>query len=200
MPLATVSFDYVGSDMAEILVDLADGRQLDVRISGPSNGVPLVFHHGTPGARPAVRAVERSAHERGLRLVTYSRPGCGGSTRHEGRRVVDAVEDTAAILDHLGAERCLIGGWSGGGPHALACAARLEQAVGTLVIAGIAPFEADALNWLDGMGQDNVDEFGAALIGAENCGYSWMRSPFTGRRASAGCLLPLTLFGTVIQH
>ena len=77
------------------------------------------------------------------------------------------VEDTAAILDHLGADRCLIGGWSGGGPHALACAARLEQAVGTLIIAGVAPYEADGLDWLDGMGDDNIEEFGAALNGAD---------------------------------
>lgn len=77
----------------DVRVDLADGRRLDVRISGPSNGVPLVFHHGTPGAKPAVRALERSAHERGLRLVTYSRPGYGDSTRHEGR-----VRDGAVVI------------------------------------------------------------------------------------------------------
>lgn len=94
----------------EVRVNLDDGRRLDVWISGPTTGVPLVFHHGTPGAKPAVRALERSSHERGLQLVTYSRPGYGDSTRHEGRRVVDAVGDTAAILDHLGVDRCLVAG------------------------------------------------------------------------------------------
>lgn len=151
----------------EVRVNLDDGRRLDVRISGPTTGVPLVFHHGTPGAKPAVRALERSSHERGLQLVTYSRPGYGDSTRHEGRRVVDAVGETAAILDHLGVDRCLVAGWSGGGPHALACAARLEQAQGALVIAGVAPYEVGGLDWLDGMGEDNVEEFGAALKGAD---------------------------------
>lgn len=153
--------------MGDIQIGVGDGRVVDVRVSGPETGVPLVFHHGTPGAKPVPRAVERAAHERGIRLITYSRPGCGGSTRHEGRRVVDAVADTAAILDHLGVERCLIAGWSGGGPHAMACAARLDHAVGTLVIAGFAPYEADGLDWLDGMGEDNVVEFGAAASGAD---------------------------------
>lgn len=153
--------------MGDIQIGVGDGRVVDVRFSGAETGVPLVFHHGTPGAKPVLRAVERAAHERGIRLITYSRPGCGGSTRHEGRRVVDAVADTAAILDHLGVERCLIAGWSGGGPHAMACAARLDHAVGTLVIAGVAPYEADGLDWLDGMGEDNVVEFGAAASGAD---------------------------------
>ena len=153
--------------MGDVQVDVGDGRMVDVRVSGPDAGVPLVLHHGTPGAKPVPGAVERAAHERGIQLITYSRPGCGRSTRHEGRRVVDAAEDTAAILEHLGVQRCLVSGWSGGGPHAMACAARLDQAVATLVIAGVAPFEAEGLEWFDGMGEDNVVEFGAAVAGAD---------------------------------
>jgi len=153
--------------MGDIQVGVDDGRVLDVWASGPPTGIPLVFHHGTPGAKPVLRAFERAAHERGIRLITHSRPGYGSSTRHEGRRVVDVVADTAAILDDLGVERCLIGGWSGGGPHAMACAARLDHAAGTLVIAGLAPFEADGLEWLNGMGEDNVVEFGGAAKGAD---------------------------------
>jgi pimeloyl-ACP methyl ester carboxylesterase len=146
-------------------VQLPDGRRLDVRISGPDDGTPLVFHHGTPGARTTVRLLERAAHERGLRLVAASRPGYGGSSRHEGRRVVDVVPDTQAVLRAMGAQRCLVAGWSGGGPHALACAARLPGVAATLVIAGVAPREAVGLDWLAGMGQGNVDEFGAAEQG-----------------------------------
>jgi hypothetical protein len=54
---------------------LPDGRRLDLLVSGPADGLPLVFHHGTPGAATPVRAMERAVHERGLRLVTTSRPG-----------------------------------------------------------------------------------------------------------------------------
>lgn len=147
-------------------LELSDGRRLDVRVDGPEGGLPIVFHHGTPGACSPLRAVERAATERGLRVVAASRPGYGSSTRHEGRRVADVVSDTEAVLHALGADRCVVAGWSGGGPHALACAARLPGVAATLVIAGVAPSDADGLDWTADMGQDNIDEFRAAKEGA----------------------------------
>ena len=150
------------------IIDLPDGRSLDLDVSGPEDGIPLVFHHGTPGSVRQFRAIQRAAHERGLRLVTFSRPGYGASTRQPGRRVVDAVADVAAVLAHLGTPRCLVAGWSGGGPHALATGARLpKQVAGILCIAGVAPYDAEGLNFLEGMGQQNIDEFGLALQGEE---------------------------------
>ena len=146
-------------------VQLPDGRRLDIRISGPSNALPLVFHHGTPGAATPMRALERAAHQRELRYVTTSRPGYGSSTRHPGRSVADVVSDTSIVLATIGAERCLVAGWSGGGPHALACAARLEAATAALVIAGVGPYTAEGLDWMAGMGEENVTEFNAALEG-----------------------------------
>src|SRR6201998_3879698 len=98
-------------------VQLPDGRHLDVRISGPADGLPLVFHHGTPGAATPIRALERAAHAKGLRLVTTPRPGYGNSPRQPGRSVADVVADTDAVLAALGADRCVTMGWSGGGPH-----------------------------------------------------------------------------------
>jgi pimeloyl-ACP methyl ester carboxylesterase len=78
---------------------------------------------------------------------------------------VDVVGDTEAVLASIGADRAYVAGWSGGGPHALACAARMPQAIATLVIAGVAPAGLPDLEFLDGMGQDNLDEFGAAFTG-----------------------------------
>lgn len=146
-------------------VELPDGRRLDVRVSGPAGGLPLVFNHGTPGAATPIRVLERAAHARGLRLVTTSRPGYGGSTRQPGRTVADVAADTAAVLAAIGAERCLIAGWSGGGPHALACGARLGAAAAVLVISGVAPYPAAGLDWMAGMGEENVVEFSTALRG-----------------------------------
>jgi pimeloyl-ACP methyl ester carboxylesterase len=148
-------------------VRLPDGRRLDLRVSGPADGFPLMFHHGTPGAAIPPRALERAAHRRGLRLVTTSRPGYGDSSRQPGRVVADVVADTAAVLAAIGAERCLVAGWSGGGPHALACGARLGAAAAVLVIAGVAPHEADGLDWTGGMGQENIAEFSAAVRGED---------------------------------
>jgi pimeloyl-ACP methyl ester carboxylesterase len=153
--------------MATDHVLLPDGRRLDIRVSGPADGLPLVFHHGTPGAATPVRVLERAIHARGLRLVTASRPGYGESDRQPGRSVAHVADDTAAVLAELGAERCLVAGWSGGGPHALACGARLPQAAAVLVIAGVAPYGVAGLDWMDGMGAENVTEFSAALAGEE---------------------------------
>jgi pimeloyl-ACP methyl ester carboxylesterase len=143
---------------------LSDGRRLDFRISGPE-GMALVFHHGTPGAATPIGAIDRAAHARGLRVIAVSRPGYGTSTPKPGRSVADVVADTAEVLAALGIEECLVAGWSGGGPHALACAARLEGVRAALVIAGVAPYQADGLDFLAGMGEDNVAEFSAAIQG-----------------------------------
>jgi pimeloyl-ACP methyl ester carboxylesterase len=147
-------------------IDLRDGRRLDVEVSGPANGVPLVFHHGTPGSVVQDRAVARSAHGRGLRLVTYSRAGYGASTRRPGRTVADVVPDIAAVLDWLDAERCVVAGVSGGGPHALATAAGLpERVAGVCSIAGVGPWGIADLDFLADMGEQNIEEFGLALAG-----------------------------------
>ena len=69
------------------------------------------------------------------------------------------------MLTAVEADRCLLAGWSGGGPHALACGARLGSTAGTLVISGVAPYGLSDLDWMAGMGEDNVAEFGAALLG-----------------------------------
>ncbi|RKR73580.1 alpha/beta fold hydrolase [Frondihabitans australicus] len=142
---------------------LPDSRLLDYRVSGPADGVPLVFHHGTPGSVLPITDLEEAAHARGLRFVTYSRAGYGGSGRNAGRRVVDVVPDIQAVLAAIGAESAVVAGWSGGGPHSLASAARLPGVKAALVIAGVAPYGRPDLDFLAGMGDDNLDEFGAAL-------------------------------------
>ena len=156
---------------------LPDGRRLDLRVGGPAGGFPLVFHHGTPGAATPIRVRERAAHARGLRLVTTSRPGYGDSTPQPGRSVVDVAADTAAVLAAIGADRCLIAGISGGGPHALACGARLGATAAVLVIAGAAPYGVAGLDWMAGMGQENIAEFSAALEGEDQ-----LRSYLLGQR------------------
>jgi pimeloyl-ACP methyl ester carboxylesterase len=150
------------------MISTPDGRLLDMAVSGPAGGTPLVFHHGTPGALTQVRSFRCAAHERGLRLVTYSRPGYGASTRQPGRAVVDAAADVQALLDHLEAPRCLVAGWSGGGPHALATAARLaDRVAGVLSIAGVAPYGVPDVDFTAGMGESNITEFSLALQGEE---------------------------------
>jgi pimeloyl-ACP methyl ester carboxylesterase len=80
---------------------------------------------------------------------------------------VDVTADTAAVLAAIGADRCLIAGWSGGGPHSLACGARLGATAAVLVIAGVAPYGVAGLDWMAGMGEENIVEFSAALGGED---------------------------------
>jgi len=143
---------------------MPDGRALEVHELGDPNGFPIVMHHGTPGSG---RVYDRLAMP-GVRLIGYDRAGYGGSDRNRGRTIASIAADVLALGDALGLERFATWGISGGGPHALACAAlcggRLTAAAS---LAGIAPFGAEGLDWLAGMGEDNVEEFGLVLQGEE---------------------------------
>lgn len=149
-----------------------DGRRITYTVTGPDGALPVVVHHGTPGSAHPTQAWLRATIEQDVRLVTYERGGYGGSDRHPGRSVADAAADVAVVLDAIGADVCVSEGRSGGGPHALACAALLpERVLAAASVAGVAPYSADGSTglqldaWLAGMGQDNVEEFGAALKG-----------------------------------
>jgi pimeloyl-ACP methyl ester carboxylesterase len=149
-------------------IPTANGRTLDVYVSGPEQGQVLLFHDGTPGAGLLSDRFVSTAADRNLRSVSFSRPGYGSSTRRPGRTVADVVDDSLAVLDHLGVARCYTIGFSGGGPHTLACAARLpERVVAASVVGCVAPFDADGLDYFAGFAQENIDEFSAALAGPE---------------------------------
>ncbi len=151
-----------------LLMPAPAGRTLDVLVSGPADGLVLVFHGGTPGGLVARRSMTEAAAARGLRAVQYARPGYSGSPPHPGRQVADAAADVTAILDRLGVREFVTAGWSGGGPHALACAAALPgRCLAAATIGGVAPFHSPGLDWLAGMAQENVEEFEAAAAGEQ---------------------------------
>jgi pimeloyl-ACP methyl ester carboxylesterase len=139
---------------------------MEYLVEGPPGGLPLVLHHGTPSGAVRFAPIFDSAVRHGLRIILPSRPGYAGSAPHPGRRVADVAADVAALLESLGAEHFVTVGWSGGGPHALACAALLPgRCLGAAVIAGVAPYRAPGLDWPAGMGEENIAEFGAAAQG-----------------------------------
>ena len=146
----------------------ADGRALHVLTVGPADGLPLVYHSGTPSGLVPFEPMAEAAAGLGLRLVSYTRPGYGQSDPQPGRRVADAAADVSTILDQLGAGRCVAVGWSGGGPHALATGALLgDRCLAAATIAGVAPYRAEGLDFLAGMGEENIAEFAAAEQGEE---------------------------------
>jgi pimeloyl-ACP methyl ester carboxylesterase len=149
-------------------ITLADGRRLDCLEAGDPDGRPLLLHHGTPGSRLVAPWEDETCAATGVRLLSFSRAGYGGSTPKPGRSVADVAADSAAVLDVAGVDRSAVWGHSGGGPHALACAALLGGRVTVAVsLAGVAPFDAEGLDWLAGMGEANVVEFGLVQQGRE---------------------------------
>src|SRR5260221_12807968 len=104
------------SDDQRLTAQAPGGRMLDVLISGPEAGLPLVFHSGTPAGLVGLGPMAEAVSARGLRAVLYSRPGYGGSTPQPGRLGADAAADVAAILDRLGTRAVLPPGRAGGGP------------------------------------------------------------------------------------
>jgi pimeloyl-ACP methyl ester carboxylesterase len=144
-------------------VTVGDGRVLEVALAGPPDGMPLFVHHGTPGAAEMFDPLVEIGAERGLRHVTYSRPGYGGSGRHPMRTVADCIPDVVAIADALRYDRFYSIGGSGGGPHSIACAALLpERVIAAASIASPAPLDADGFDWTAGMGEENIAELAAS--------------------------------------
>jgi pimeloyl-ACP methyl ester carboxylesterase len=158
--------DHVGADVRERDILSSDGRPLHIYECGDPHGELVVFHHGTPGFGRPEDGWAEDAEARGIRLVGYDRPGYGGSGRHVGRTVTDAATDVATIADALGVTRFRTWGASGGGPHALACAAHLpDRVIAAAAVGSPAPFQAVGLDWSAGMGDDNISEFAAAAAG-----------------------------------
>src|SRR5580704_14188138 len=135
-----------------ITVPADEGRVLEALVAGPDDALPLVFHTGTPSGLVWNAPLADAAAARGLRTVLYARPGYGGSTPQPGRLVADAAADVEKILERIGADEFVTAGWSGGGPHALACAALLPvRCLAAATIAGVAPYDSPGLDWMAGM-------------------------------------------------
>ena len=133
---------------------------LAIEEAGDPNGRPVLVHHGTPNSRHFYQPNTIDAAVRGLRLISYDRPGYGGSTPQPGRSVADCAADVRAICAELGLARLAMWGISGGGPHVLACAALLPDLVTAVAsLASLAPMDAEGLDFFAGMGELNAEDF-----------------------------------------
>jgi pimeloyl-ACP methyl ester carboxylesterase len=151
--------DQPGAEVVDRLVTAVNGRVLRVQEGGDPAGDAVLVHYGTPSSRILYEPHLLDATERGIRLISYDRPGYGGSTAQPGRSIADCALDVHAIIDQLGIERLAVWGASGGGPHALACASLLsDHVVAAATLASVAPFDAEDLDWYAGTGQENVED------------------------------------------
>jgi pimeloyl-ACP methyl ester carboxylesterase len=148
-----------------------DGRTIAFAVWGDPEGFPILSLHGTPGSRLGRWPHEELYVELGVCWVTHDRAGYGRSDRRPGRRVVDEVDDVRALANELGFDRFGVTGGSGGGPHALACAALLpDRVVRATCDVGVAPLGSPGLDqeaWLAGQDPENVKEVGWALAGED---------------------------------
>lgn len=155
-------------------MELDDGRRLGYAAYGPPDGDPLLFFHGTPGSRYA-RVPDRTALvDRGVRQITLERPGFGLSTHDPDRELLDWPDDVAVAADALGLDRFAAVGHSGGGPYALACAARIpERLTAVGVTGGLGPLSAPGAT--DGMSLANRIGFRLAPLPLVLWPFLWYR-------------------------
>ncbi len=148
-----------------------DGRTLhiyDTGAEGLNHPLTVFWHHGTPNIGAPPQPLFGAARRLNIRWVSHDRPGYGGSSPLPDRDVASAARDVQQIADALGIGKFGAMGHSGGGPHALACAALLpERVLGAVSVAGLAPYGAEGLDYFGGMTPSGVASLRAALAGAE---------------------------------
>ena len=133
-------------------------RELAVEDAGPDSGFPVLMMNGV-GSRRLFPPAVREGQELGLRLIGYDRPGCARSTSLPGRRIADCAGDIQAIMSDLGISKAAVWGSSGGGPYAMAAAAKLpENVVAACVFASIGPYGEPGLDFAEGFGDDWREE------------------------------------------
>lgn len=122
-------------------VAVRDGRKLSFAEFGPVGGRPLVWLHGTPGARRQIpQSARLAAEDVGIRIIGIDRPGVGLSTPHIYDRIADFAVDLEIVVDQLQVERFAVIGLSGGGPYALAAAHAMPTRVPVVgILGGVVP-------------------------------------------------------------
>ena len=147
------------------------GRTVAFLDGGDASGYPVIGLHGTPGCRLSRWPDDALYARAGVRYITTDRAGYGRSSRHRGRSVADEAADVRAVADALGLGRFSIVGGSGGGPHALACAALLGDRLDRVACqSSLAPLGAGGLTrgqWLTGMGAEIAAELAWAEAGED---------------------------------
>ena len=168
--------------VTEADIRLADGRTLHAydtrgRIADRRPPGAVFWLHGSPNVGSPPEPLFAAAEANGLGWVSYDRPGYGGSDPHDGRTVASAAADVAAVADALGIGRFAVLGHSGGGPHALACAALLpERVIAAVSVSAPAPFDADGLDWFAGWSPGIAAENRAAAGGRAALEAHWAQA------------------------
>jgi pimeloyl-ACP methyl ester carboxylesterase len=139
-------------------IKLSDRRALAYAEYGDPAGTPLFHFHGTPGSRLEPHPDSALVAALGVRVIVPDRPGYGLSDFQRGRKLLDWPRDVAHLADALGIDRFTVLGYSGGGPHAMACAYALPERVARAVLVS-SPSPLDVPGVLEGMAPMNRQAF-----------------------------------------
>lgn len=122
-------------------VAVREGRRLSFAEFGEPGGTPVIWMHGTPGARRQIPVEAREwAGRHGVRIIGIDRPGIGSSTPHLYENILDWTHDLEILADTLDVDEMRLVGLSGGGPYVLAAGAALPERVRCVgVLGGVAP-------------------------------------------------------------
>ena len=164
------------------IIKLSDGRALDYITNESENTSAILFHHGTPGECTGWQTWFDEID--GVKAIAAGRPGYGLSDRNKGRTVARDLDDLSELLEILKVKSFVSVGWSGGGPHAINMT-RHSLCKGAITLAGVGEWGNSDLNFLDGMGPENHDEFGAALAGEVQI-EDWMKRNSPGMKNISG--------------
>jgi len=138
-------------------IELPDGRTLAYAEYGDPAGTPVFAFHGVIGSRLMWSLCDDAATEREIHLIAPDRPGFGASDFQRDRRLLDWPGDVTALADSLGVDRFGVVGFSGGGPHAMACAHAVPERVrGVSLVSTVTPPET----------RDRADPFNEAVLSA----------------------------------
>ncbi len=116
------------------VVTLRSGRRVGVATYGDPAGVPVLAIHGAPACRTMFEAADAHARACGVRLIAFDRPGYGLTPLDYGATLASRTEVFAQLPDALGLDRFAVLGISGGGPYAVALAARLGSRISGLAL------------------------------------------------------------------
>lgn len=176
---------------------LSDGRALEIFTNSAPVSKAIVFHHGTPSHATLWNSWLEYLESKKIFAISYSRAGYGQSSRALGRSVVDVAGDINQVLEHFGVNSFVAIGASGGGPHALADSEN-GKCRGIITLAGAGAYGQTDLEFLAGMGEENHQEFGAAVTGIEAL-TSWMEANAGGHARVTGKAI-IEAFGGLISQ
>ena len=163
---------------------LADGRNLNLLVGDGNGRTAIVFHHGTPSCSLLWKRWVEKLEKAGIRAIAYSRAGYYTSDRQIGRNVVSINSDIAEVINHFSIDSFVSVGWSGGGPHALASSLD-PRCKSVVILAGVGMYAQSDLDFLAGMGEENIDEFGIAAAGETQLN-AWMETNGSAYRTITG--------------